>query len=333
MKNCNNYGACVRALRVLLSSLMAVLMLLPSVGCADADTRESIVCSSPVISEWTRAVLGSDADNLNIVTLGARGADVHSYQPTVRDIAAVARCSVFIRNGGTSETWADGVITAADNDAMLTLALCEEMEDKLCADVLLPSEHEHEHEHEHGHGHEGHDHEYDEHIWISFELACESVSHICAVLSEARPAMAEKYAENAAAYVASIRAIEAEYASLRPLCEGRIAVMCDRDPFFYMWEFLGLEVEAAYEGCSAESEATFSVVSRLSRVIDGRGVRYVLVCESSDGRIADAVISASRDKNASVLTLDSMQSELGQGYIGALKNNLAVLRTALANGD
>ena len=315
-----------RFLRALIAAMLAALTFISAVGCAAPDTRESIVCSSAVIAEWTRAVLGEDAETVNIVTLGARGEDVHSYQPTVRDIAAVARCAVFIRNGGISETWADKVIASSGNEGMLTLALCEELEPMLCGDA--------EQGHGHEHSHDGHEHEYDEHIWLSFDLSCESVSLICETLSEARPDRAALYGENAAAYISSIREIEAEYAALRADCTGKAAVICDRDPFEYLWDYLGIEVEAAYEGCSAESEASFSVVSRLSRYIDGHSLDCVLICESSDGGIADAVISATRDKNARILTLDSMQSALDGGYTGALKYNLGVLREALGvNGD
>ncbi len=312
------------------SLLLLLAVLFSLAGCAAPDTRESVVCSSPVISEWTRAVLGEDAKNINIITLGARGSDVHSYQPTVRDIAQVARCSVFIRNGGVSETWADGVIESAANDSMQHLALCEAMENKLCSF----GEQDHT-ENGDGHAHDAHAHEYDEHIWLSFELSCESLTLISDTLSKARPAMADAYAANAAEYIERIREIERGYSALREQCGDKLAVLCDRDPFYYLWDYLGLECAAAYEGCSAESEASFSVVSRLSGRIDERGIKYVLVCESSDGRIADAVISAAKEKNIKVLTLDSMQSELGaDGYISALKSNLAVLTQALAqNGD
>ena len=95
------------------------------------------------------------------------------------------------------------------------------------------------------------------------------------------------------------------------------------------------EYSAAFDGCSAESEASFSVVSRLAKVIDETGVGYVLVCESSDGRIADAVISATKDKNAQILTLNSFQSlsdgDIGDAdFVSVLRDNLKVLKIALS---
>ena len=82
---------------------------------------------------------------------------------------------------------------------------------------------------------------------------------------------------------------------------------------------------------AAESEANFAVVSRLSRKIDECSAGYVLVCESSDEKIANAVISATKNKNAKILSLDSMQSAVigDAGYIEMAERNLEVLKTAL----
>ena len=313
------------------AALLALLLAVPAFGCEKTDRRESIVCSSYVIYDWVVNVLGDDAENWSIRLLGAKGADIHSYQPTVRDIAAAAECRVFIRNGGDSETWAHRMLEAAGNDGMLELSLCDALEDKLCPGGEQDHHEEHGgHAHD-GHAHDGHSHEYDEHIWLSPEYARESVSLIADILSEARPESASEYSENARLYNERIQALETEYRALADTAGSKSVVLCDRDPFFYLWELMGIECEAAFEGCSAESEASFSVVSRLSRKIDETGTEYVLICESSAGRIADAVISATKDKNAKVLTLDSMQSAVtgDAGYVEMLEGNLEVLRTAL----
>ena len=114
------------------AALLALLLAVPAFGCEKTDRRESIVCSSYVIYDWVVNVLGDDAENWSIRLLGAKGADIHSYQPTVRDIAAAAECRAFIRNGGDSETWAHRMLEAAGNDGMLELSLCDALEDKLC---------------------------------------------------------------------------------------------------------------------------------------------------------------------------------------------------------
>ncbi len=308
--------------------LLAALLCICTAGCADRDERDVIVCSSFVIYDWVTNILGEDAQEWSIRLLGAKGADIHSYQPTVRDIAATAQCRVFIRNGGESETWAPKMTEAAKNSGMLELSLCDRLEEKLCAEAEHSGHSGHSHE---GHAHDSHAHEYDEHIWLSFEYAKDSVILIARTLSEAKPERADVYSENARLYSEKISAVEKKYRELADSAKSKAAVLCDRDPFEYLWEFMGIECEAAFEGCSAESEAGFSVVSRLAEKIDETSAGYVLVCESSDGRIADAVISATKEKNASVLTLNSMQSAVigDAGYIEMLESNLEVLRSAL----
>ena len=61
----------------------------------------------------------------------------------------------------------------------------------------------------------------------------------------------------------------------------------------------------------------------------------MLVCESSDGKIARAVIEATKSKDARILILDSMQSLTledleHKNYATQLRYNLGVLREALS---
>jgi zinc transport system substrate-binding protein len=71
--------------------------------------------------------------------------------------------------------------------------------------------------------------------------------------------------------------------------------------------------------------------------VDELGLKHVIVLESSDQRIATTIISESRDKDADILTLNSMQSvtmddvKNGVSYFGLMQENLAVLEAALAN--
>ncbi len=304
----------------------------------DSTDGNSVVCSSFVIYDWVKQVMGDDCESWELVLLGARGADVHSYQPTVKDIAHIARCELFIYFGGESESWAEDVIACAENSSMSSLALTHALEKELC--TLNSGGHSHSHDVPEGHnghdGHDGHDHEYDEHIWFSPELVYASVMHIADLLSEAKPQMAQTYKNNAGTYISSLKDIEAQYLSLGNSAPRKNIVVCDRYPFFYLGQMMGLEYAAAYEGCSAESEASFSVVRDLSQVIDKTGVGYVLVCEGSDKRIAHAAINATKQRSAQILTLDSMQSvtesDISEGvsFVSILKNNLEVLKTALS---
>ena len=250
----------------------------------------------------------------------------------MRDIARIAECSLFIRIGGESEDWAHKVVKSADNPRMRELALLETLEANLDGNG-------HDHEHSRGSAvssdEDGHAHHADEHIWFSLDYVCESVELIAHELSYLRPESSETYEKNAQEYIARIRTLEDGYAALRESADIKRIVVCDRFPYLYLAEFMELEYRAAFEGCSAESEASFSVISTLARKADEWQVDYVIKTESSDGKIARSVISAAKNKNIQILTLDSMQSATEEnikerGYLDMLESNLRVLETALS---
>ena len=56
-----------------------------------------------------------------------------------------------------------------------------------------------------------------------------------------------------------------------------------------------------------------------------------MIIDGSDRKIADAVIETAETKDVEVLTLDSMQSSVGDDdtYLGIMERNLTVLRDAL----
>ena len=292
------------------------------------DERPKIVCTTFVLADWTRAVLGDDCESFSVELLGANGADIHSYQPTVADISLLSRCDVFIHIGGESDEWVEDVLYAAQNESLTRLDLSSAMEDELCTDGGDGHSHE-------GHTHEG-EHHFDEHIWFSFEHTRTAVSEIARTLGERYPDKKEAYENNAAEYLFELSALEAEYKVAADTAEVRHVLIADRHPFEYLFDSLGIEAHAAFSGCSAESEASFEVMARLVGVVDEHSLSYIIKCEDSDGSIAEAVKNNARTKGIEILTLNSLQSlgkselDAGVSYLSVMRENLAVIKTAIS---
>ena len=74
----------------------------------------------------------------------------------------------------------------------------------------------------------------------------------------------------------------------------------------------------------------------LANKIDELGLKYVMVIDGSDTKVAETIIRNTRKKNQKILMLDSMQSiestevESGTTYLGIMKSNLRVLEEALS---
>ena len=74
----------------------------------------------------------------------------------------------------------------------------------------------------------------------------------------------------------------------------------------------------------------------LADKVDELGLPAGLTIESGDGKIARTIVENTAAKSAQVLKMDSLQSTTAQNiadgatYLGAMEQNLAVLKQALA---
>lgn len=69
-----------------------------------------------------------------------------------------------------------------------------------------------------------------------------------------------------------------------------------------------LNYYAAFPGCSAETEASFSTVTFLASKIDELDLSYVIVVDQSDKKMAKTIINCTKNKNQKIVTLDSLQA-------------------------
>ena len=112
-------------------------------------------------------------------------------------------------------------------------------------------------------------------------------------------------------------------------------LFCDRFPFVYLLEDHKVEYIAAFEGCSADANADFGTVVRLIEEFDAHGARCVIVCEDSDKRLAQTVVSSSETGEGEILVMNSLQAvsqkqiDGGESYLRAMEENLEILKTAL----
>ena len=96
------------------TSKLLFLAILPSLflgACSSKnDGKTSIVCTMYPEYEWVKEVTKGN-DNINIKCL--IGNDVHSYQPSVSDIASINKSDLFIYVGGESDEWVDDALKSA----------------------------------------------------------------------------------------------------------------------------------------------------------------------------------------------------------------------------
>lgn len=282
--------------------------------------------------DWTREILGENADNTELTMLLDNGVDLHSYQPTTDDIIKISDCDLFIYVGGESDGWVDDALKNSTNKNMKVINLLDVLGDNVKNEETVEGMQEEEEEHEND---EEHEEEKDEHVWLSLKNAEVLCNAIADVLEEIDPDNRDAYAANASAYIAELSALDKDYSDTVNNAARKTVLFGDRFPFRYMVDDYGLTYYAAFAGCSAETEASFETVSFLAKKTDELGLPCVLTIEGAKHNIAETIVQNTETKDQKILTMDSMQATTsedvknGVTYLTVMDKNLSVLKEAL----
>ena len=319
-------------------------------GDSKAQKKLSIVATIYPQYDWLKNVLGERADAVDLKLLIKNGTDLHSYQPSAQDIAAIASADMVVYVGGISDEWIRKALKATPKAGRVQVDLMKVLGDRIKEEEIvegMQAEEEHHHEHgdeheEHAEEHEHHEHhehaeapENDEHIWLSLKNAEILVKNIADSIAQLDPANAETYKANTDAYISKIRELDANFTEALAGASQKTILFGDRFPFRYLVDDYGIKYYAAFVGCSAESEASFETVAFLANKMDSLALPAIFRIEGGNGKIARAILDASKkSKQAQVLTLNSMQSVKGDqassetGYLSIMQSNLETLKKA-----
>jgi zinc transport system substrate-binding protein len=312
-----------------------------------AKAAEKIKVVTTIFPEydWAREILGDNLKNVELTLLLSNGVDLHSYQPSIQDIAKISTADIFIYVGGESDEWVEDALKNAKNKDMKVINLLETLGDKVKAEEVKEGMQAEEEEHEHHEAEEGHHHhhhdseeeeiEYDEHVWLSLRFAKVLSAEIASALCEKDSANATSYKANLSAFTAKLDDLDSKYAEAVKAASKKTLLFGDRFPFRYLVDDYDLDYFAAFAGCSAESEASFETIVFLAKKVDQLSLNSVLKIENGNGKIANTIIQNTKKKNAKVLTMDSLQSttlkeaENGVSYLKIMEDNLQILKEAL----
>lgn len=304
-----------RRLPIKILAMALALSMLPACV-AFASEYPSIVCTSFPCYDFARAVTDGNAE---LKLLIKPGAEVHSFEPTPADIMAVADCDLLIYIGGESDAWVDDILSTFGSDAPDTLRMFD------CIDSLAAEEdHDNEDMHEHD--------VYDEHIWTSPVNAQRMVQAVADALSADFSWNSDAWQANAAAYIAEIAALDAQFRDVVSHAARREMIFADRFPFIYFAREYGLSYVAAFPSCAAESEPSAKAMMELIDRVQADGIPAVYTIELSSGKTAAAIAA---ETGARILTFHSVQNlseadfSAGESYVSLMQRNLEALREGL----
>lgn len=312
--------------------LCAVLLLGVLSGCAQQpviqhdDGKLHVVTTIFAPYDFAREIGGED---VSVTMLLKPGSEVHSYEPSPKDIIAIRNADVFLYVGGESDEWVRDVLAGVDNPDLRTVTLmdCVEALEEETVEGMQAGHEEHDHDHDHEEAAE-----YDEHVWTSPRNAALICEKLAGAFAAADPAHAEAYTQRCGAYVEELGALDNEFREIVENGERKTIIFADRFPLLYFANAYDLTYFAAYPGCADAAEPSAATVAFLIDKVEAERIPVVFCIELSNQKLADTVCEATGAKKlqfSSCHNVTAAEFKDGATYLSLMQQNAAALREAL----
>jgi ABC-type Zn uptake system ZnuABC Zn-binding protein ZnuA len=240
-----------------------------------------VVAIESFLADISQNVAG---ERIKIDTLMPIGSDPHSFEPTPQDVRKIAESDVLIVNGAGFEEFLDKLLENAGGKHQLL-----EASKGLTSRTLKPDEPHDE------------DHPGDPHFWFDPTKTIVYVENIRDGLTQADPAGADTYKQNADVYIQKLNALDAaiqQQVSVVPQANRKLVT--DHDTFGYFADRYGFEIVGMLIPSFTTADATSA--QQLADLIDqikASRVKAIFIEASMNPQVADQV---ARDTGAQVIT-------------------------------
>ena len=309
-----------RALSVGVALLLLLALSFSLVACSQPTpaVAVSILSSNFVGYDFALAITkGCDVQ----VSLLA-GGDIHSFNPTFRDMAALQSADLFLYTGGESDAAIETLLSALPDCPTFRLVdhvplLQEERVEGMAG------------------GSDAGEGEYDEHVWTSPQNAVKIAAALAdaIVAADPDPARQARERENAASLIASLEALDRDFAEFFAGVSDKLLIFGDRFPFRYFAAEYGLSYYAAFPGCSAAVEPGPRTLTFLLDKLKTTGAKAVFHMEGGAHIVADRLAAASGLPSVMLHACHRVtpeEIEAGATYLSLMRENLETLRQYLS---
>ncbi|MDK2888646.1 MAG: zinc transport system substrate-binding protein [Thermoanaerobacter sp.] len=295
---------------------LAGLLLLWLPGCRGntavpaAGEKIAVVTTIYPLYDFARQVGG---ERVEVTRLLPAGAEPHTWEPTPKDMAALARARVFIYNGAGMEPWVQRQLGMLEEKGVRVVEASRGL------DLIAgPGDH----------GEAG----VDPHVWLDPVLAQEIVKKIRDAYIAVDPEHAAYYSSRADEYLAALRELDREYRAAAQDFRRR-EIVTSHAAFAYLARRYGLQ-QVALMGLSPESEPDPVRMREIVAFCREHDVKYVFFEALVSPKVSRTL---AREVGAETLVLNPLgnitpeEEKRGENYLSIMRENLARLKVALGD--
>lgn len=213
-----------------------------------------IAVSTFALYDMVSAIGGKDFEVSMAVPFGV---DIHSFEPTPRDLATLSKSALFIYSGAGLEPWA-----STFSSSVKSLDISKSVD-------LISLDHDHHDESAAEHHHEG----YDPHYWLDMHNMLLATEVISDALTQIAPGHAKSIQKNATRYGKRLQTIDKRFEEALSSCKKKVIIV-DHDAFGYLAKRYGFEV-IALTGLSPEAMPSAKTMAAVVDIIREKQIHTI----------------------------------------------------------
>ncbi|PSL31125.1 zinc transport system substrate-binding protein [Planomicrobium soli] len=319
-----------------------------------ADETEKVEVYTTVypLTYFTERIGG---ERVNVNSVYPAGANEHTFEPTQKDMIALAEADLMFYVGLGLEGFIDNAKKTLENESVKFVATADAITDEELEsggvheaheeethDEESHEEHEHEdeahedeheaHEEEHGtDSHEGHNHgDTDPHVWISPVLSQKLALSIKDSLTQADPEGAETYDANYTKLISELKKLDQSFADLSERVTNK-TFFVSHSAFGYIAEPYGFE-QISVAGLNSQDEPSQKELTKIVDLAKEKNINYIIFEQNVSSKLTEVIqnevgAEALQMHNLGVLTQENIDNN--ETYFTLMEKNLQVLETAL----
>lgn len=304
--------------------VLLLLLILTACSNEDNSTSDSELTIYTTVFPLTSFVEQIAGDTVNVESIYPPGVDMHSYEPTQKEMMSYSDGDLFMTTSNELDPVAASIADTINGDTEIVETAAD-----IDTGAFLDSQHAHEHDH--GEDEEAHDHgqgSMDPHIWLSPDLAIEMAEAVKNSLAEHNPESADMYNENFEVLKSDIEEIDEQ---LLAVTENPVNtdVYISHESIGYLAHQYGFH-QIGISGLSNQ-EPSQQELTEIIENIEAQNIPYILYEPNVSSSVTDVIREETNTEPLYFNNLESLSTEDPEDstYQSMMKKNIETLDKAL----
>lgn len=291
-----------------MKGFVAIALLVVTLASAPAHAGSlNVVATFSILGDMTREVGG---DRIDLTVLVGPDGDAHTFEPSPADAKTLAAADLVILNGLGFEPWLERLVAASGYKGRIVIASKGIKPRNMSDDGKTVT---------------------DPHAWQDLSNGAIYVRNIEAALTQADPAGAQTFHENAARLLAVLAVLDRwTRDEIAAIPADRRKVITTHDAFGYFAAAYGVTFLAP-EGLSTDAEPGAGALARLIDQIEREGITALFIENMSDPRLIRTIARETGAEMGGELYSDALSKPGGGAptYPDMFRNNVPRLVAAM----